>query len=141
MHDTIKDLESKRNDLYERLERTGDFRRGTISANYRKCGKNNCACRKPGHRGHGPQYVWSTTIKGKSYARNLRLGPELQKCMEEIANHQTFLGLCDEIVQINEKLCDLRPVAKIEDENEAQELKKKLQMLFNKKYKRKLTVS
>jgi len=139
MKDAIKDLESKRNDLYKKLEKIGDFRRGTISANYRKCGKNNCACAKLGHRGHGPQYLWSTTIKGKSYAKNLKLGPELQKCMKEIANHQNFLGLCNEIVQINEKICALRPVPKIEDKNEAQELKKKLQMLFNKKYKRKLT--
>ncbi len=70
MNDDIEGLESKRKDLHEQLAGLGDFRRGTISVNYRKCGKKNCACARPGHPGHGPQYLWNTTIKGKSYAKN-----------------------------------------------------------------------
>ena len=89
----IEDLENKRESLYEELSKTGDFRRGIISVNYRKCGKTNCCCSKEGHPGHGPQYLWNTTIKGKSYAKNLKLGPELQKYSEEIARtHQGFRG-------------------------------------------------
>ena len=133
MTESFKRLESKRRNLYKRIEKIGDFRRGTISVNYRKCGKKNCICAKPEHPGHGPQYLWNTTIKAKSYAKNLKLGPELKKYMEEIANYQHFLRLCDEIVQINEKICDLRPVAEIEDKNEAEELKNKLQMHFRRK--------
>jgi len=141
MNDTLNRLESKKRSLYKKLEKIGDFRRGTISVNYRKCGKKNCICAKKGHPGHGPQYLWNTTIKGKSYAKNLKLGPELRKYMEEIANYQHFLRLCDEIVQLNEKVCDLRPVLEIEDKNEADELKKKLQMHFSRKYRKRLTVS
>ena len=141
MKDTLKVLEGKRRSLYKKLEDIGDFRRGTISVNYRKCGKKNCICAKPDHPGHGPQYLWSTTIKGKSYGKNLRLGPELQKYMEEIANYRSFLRLCDEMVQLNERICDLRPVTELEDKNELEELKKKLQMFLRKKYRKKLTVS
>ena len=141
MNDTLNRLESKKRSLYKKLEKIGDFRRGTISVNYRKCGKKNCICAKKGHPGHGPQYLWNTTIKGKSYAKNLKLGPELKKYMEEIANYQHFLRLCDEIVQLNEKVCDLRPVLEIEDKNEADELKKKLRMHFMGKYRKRLTVS
>ncbi len=141
MDESFKRLESKRRNLYKKIEKIGDFRRGTISVNYRKCGKKNCICAKPGHPGHGPQYLWNTTIKAKSYAKNLKLGPELKKYMEEIANYQSFLRLCDEIVELNEKICDLRPVAEIEDKNEAEELKKKLQMHFRWKYTKRLTAS
>ena len=89
----IEDLENKRESLYEELSKTGDFRRGIISVNYRKCGKTNCCCSKKGHPGHGHQYLWDTTIKGKSYAKNLKLGTELQKYSEEIARtHQGFRG-------------------------------------------------
>jgi len=88
---------------------------------------------------HGPQYLWNTTIKGKSYAKNLRLGPELKKCTDEIANHQSFLKLCEEIAAVNERICDLRPVSEISDKNELEELKKKLQRQFEKRYKKKLT--
>ena len=140
MNKRLDELESKRRSLYKKLEETGDFRRGTISVNYRKCGKKNCACAKPGHLGHGPQYLWSTTIKGKSYARNLRLGLELKKYMEETKSYRRFLKLCDEIVLLNEKICDLRPVPEIDDKDDTEELKKKLQMHFSRKYKKRRIV-
>jgi hypothetical protein len=45
------------------------------------------------------------------------------------------------MVQLNEKICDLRPVVEVEDKDEAEELKKKLQMHFRKKYTKKLSAS
>jgi len=135
MDKTIEGLEKKREGLYRELQETGDFRRGIISVVYRKCGKKNCACAKEGHPGHGPVHLWNTTIKGKSYARSVKLGPELQKYLDEIENHRKFVKLCEEIVLVNERICDLRPVTEVKDEQELTELKKKLQNLFIKKYK------
>lgn len=132
----LEKLEAKRDSIHEQLVSLGDFRRGTISVNYRKCGKKNCACAKPEHPGHGPQYLWSTTIKGKSYAKNLKLGPELKKTLDETDNYKVFLNLCEELVKINEKLCQLRDIPEITEESEADALKKKLQSLFKKKYKK-----
>jgi hypothetical protein len=137
MTHNINELELKKKSLHEELANLGDFRRGTISVNYRKCGKKNCACAKPGHPGHGPQYLWNTTIKGKSYAKNLKFGSELQKVITETDNYRIFLDLCDKIVQISEKICDLRTVPEIVDKNEAETLKKKLLNQFRKKYKKK----
>ena len=135
MDKTIEGLEKKREGLYRELQETGDFRRGIISVVYRKCGKKNCACAKEGHPGHGPVHLWNTTIKGKGYARRVKLGPELQKYLDEIENHRKFVKLCEEIVLVNERICDLRPVTEVKDEQELTELKKKLQNLFIKKYK------
>jgi hypothetical protein len=137
MEETLESLEAKRKSVYQKLGEIGDFRRGIISVNYRKCGKKNCACAKPGQVGHGPQYLWNTTIKGKSYAKSLRLGPELQKYMEETARYREFLRLCGELVQLNEEISDLRPVIEIEDKNEREALKKKLQGIFKKRLRRK----
>lgn len=137
MEETIESLEAQRKALCRELEGLGDFRRGIISVNYRKCGKRNCACAKPDHPGHGPQYLWNTTIKGTSYARSLQFGPELQKYREETENYRNFLRLCEEVVRLNERICDLRPVPEIEDPNELGELKKKLQRFFRKRLKRK----
>jgi hypothetical protein len=141
MEETLESLEEKRKELYRKLEVIGDFRRGTISVNYRKCGKKNCVCTKPGHPGHGPQYLWNTTMKGKSYAKNLRLGPELQKYMDETSNYRNFLRLCGDLVKLNERICQLRPVAEVEDSKELGELKKKLLGFFRKRFRRKWTVS
>jgi hypothetical protein len=137
MEETLESLEAERKSVYQKLGEIGDFRRGIISVNFRKCGKKNCACAEPGHVGHGPQYLWNTTIKGKSYAKSLRLGSELQKYMEETARYREFLRLCGELVQLNEKICNLRPVVEIEDKNEREVLKKKLQGIFKKRLRRK----
>ena len=136
MEETIESLEVEREHLYRQLQETGDFRRGIISVIYRKCGKKNCACAKEGHPGHGPQHLWNTTIKGKSYAKSVKLGPEMQKYLEEIANHQRYVKLCEEIVLVNEHICDLRPVPEVKDDEELAELKKKLQKQFMGKYRK-----
>src|SRR2546429_6170361 len=78
MSTALERLERRRNALYQRLQALGDFRPGTISVNFRKCGKKRCACARPTHPGHGPQYLWNTTSGGQSRAQNLRLGPELR---------------------------------------------------------------
>ena len=137
MNETLSRLERKREHLYNQLQETGDIRRGTVSVLYRKCGKKNCACAQEGHPGHGPLYLWNATIGGKSYAKNLKLGPEMEKYLEEISNHKRFLKLCHEIVVVNEQICTARPVRIIEDEDSLAELKNKLHHMFMAKYKKK----
>jgi len=141
MGDTLESLEQKRDHLYGQLRETGDFRRGIISVLYRKCGKKNCACAQEGHPGHGPLHLWNTTIKGKSYAKNLKLGPELEKYIQETGNYKEFVKLSEELVQISEKICELRPVREIEDGGELEELKKKLLERFRKRFKKRWTGS
>src|SRR5438034_2455256 len=58
----LRDLELRREELFRQIENLGDFRRGIISVNYRKCGKSNCACARKGHPGHGPQDRKSTRL-------------------------------------------------------------------------------
>ena len=81
---SLQDLELRRKNLFRQMEDLGDFRRGTISVNYRKCGKSNCACARKGHPGHGPQYLWNVSVGGQTQARNLPVGPELEKVEREV---------------------------------------------------------
>jgi hypothetical protein len=106
------------------MENLGDFRRGTMSLNYRKCGKKNCACARKDHPGHGPQYLWNAPIGGKTRARNLPLGPELEKVGKEVQTDQAFVRLTQEWMEINDRICQMRPVHSIENETELEELKK-----------------
>jgi hypothetical protein len=137
MNKTLVALKVQRSNIYKKFEKLGNFRRGSLTLNYRKCGKKNCICTSKGHPGHGPQYLWSITLKGKSYAKKLELGAELQKYKEEISNYRDYKKLCDEIIQVNEAICNLEPIPAVENKNELEELKKKLQNLFKKKYKKK----
>jgi hypothetical protein len=137
MEPSLESLESRRKELFRNLEALGDFRRGTISVNYRKCGKSNCACAQKDHPGHGPQYLWNASVGGKTQARNLPLGPELEKVEKEVARYREFDLLCRQLVEVNSQICQLRPVSVIEDENELEQLKKKLRRHFTRKRKKK----
>ena len=137
MKETLEGLEDRRRQLHRQIAEAGDFRRGIISVNYRKCGKSNCACAQRGHRGHGPQYLWNTTVGGKSRAANLRLGPELEKVQQEVDNYRRFAELTKELVEVNEKICHLRPARLIGDEQELETLKKTLSRRFGRKPRRK----
>lgn len=134
MAETISELEARRQRLFQEMDELGDFRPGMISTNYRKCGKQNCACARSGHQGHGPQYLWNTTQNNRSRAQVIRLGPELEKVEREIANYRRFGQLCSELVAVNEQLCRLRPVPEIKDERELARLKKTLQRKYSKRW-------
>lgn len=140
MKETLDGLEERRWQLYRQLAEIGDLRRGIISVNYRKCGKANCVCTRKGHRGHGPQYLWNTTVDGKSRAANVRLGPELEKVQQEVENHRRFVLLTKELVEVNEKICQKRPVREVENEKELEALKKTLSRQFGKRSKTKSSV-
>ena len=77
---------------------------------WRKCGKPNCACAQPGHRGHGPQYNLTRRIGGKTVNVHLKPGPELEKAEREVAEHQRFAALVEEVSQVSEAICAARPV-------------------------------
>lgn len=139
MPESIETLEKKRKGLFAELSEVGDFRRGSISSNYRKCGKKNCVCSTEGHPGHGPQYLWTTTRNGKSLAKKLTLGPELDKYKTEIDEYRKFKDLCSEIIDISEEICDKRQVRDVDDDSELEAMKKKLRNFFEKKSKGKQT--
>jgi hypothetical protein len=43
----LSELDALRDRLFARLAAVGDFRRGSVTVNYRRCGKPNCACAAP----------------------------------------------------------------------------------------------
>jgi len=102
-------LEAERARLYAELSRVGDFRRGTLSAVFRECGKPNCRCAQPGDRGHGPQWNLTRWQGGKTVTTHPRPGPELGKAEREAGEWERFRSLAGQIEQVNEAICDARP--------------------------------
>ena len=108
----LPELEAERERLYAQLAAVGDFRRGSVGENYRKCGKPNCACTQPDHRGHGPRFLWTRTARGqKTKGRQLAAG-EVAKVRREIARHAEFTATVEQIAEVNERICEARPVAR-----------------------------
>ena len=104
-------LERRRAELFGLMAQAGDFRRGALNSVWRKCGKPNCACAQPGHRGHGPQWNLTRRIGGKTVNVHLKPGPELDKARAEVAEHQRFAALVEEVTEVSEAICAARPVA------------------------------
>ena len=107
----LAELEAERDRLYAQLSRVGDFRRGSVSENWRRCGKPNCACADPGHPGHGPRFLWTRSAgRRKTVARQLAAG-EVGKVRREIARHAEFAATVEQIIEVNEAICAARPLA------------------------------
>ena len=104
-------LERRRAELFTLIGQVGDFRRGALNAVWRRCGKPNCACARPGHRGHGPQWNLTRRVGGKTVNVHLKPGPELDKARREVAEHQRFADLVEEVSAVSEAICAARPPA------------------------------
>ena len=131
MPEDLKGLEAQRDRLYQKLSSLGDFRLGTISATFGKCGKKKCACAQKDHPGHGPHYRWTATRHGKTVAQHLRLGPDLDQAQKQVEQGRCFLDWYEEFIETNETICRLRPVPEIADDKELETLKKKLRRRFS----------
>jgi hypothetical protein len=103
-------LEARRAVLFAELAQVGDFRRGSLNAVRRKCGKPNCVCAGPGHAGHGPQYNLTRWVGGKTVNVRVRPGPELDKTEREVAAWGRFQVLVEAVAAVNEAICAVRPV-------------------------------
>jgi hypothetical protein len=108
---SLPELMAERDRLFAQLSMVGDFRRGSVSENWRRCGKPNCACAAPEHPGHGPRFLWTRSAgRRKTVARQLAAG-EVGKVRREIARHAEFTTTVEQIIEVNEKICEARPAA------------------------------
>jgi hypothetical protein len=108
---SLPELEAERERLYAQLSLVGDFRRGSVTENYRKCGKPNCACAQPDHPGHGPRFLWTRTVRGrKTRGRQLAAG-EVEKVRRELARYAQFASLTEQIAEVSEAICEARPAS------------------------------
>ena len=108
---SLPELEAERERLFAQLSAIGDFRRGSVTENYRKCGKPNCACAQPDHRGHGPRFLWTRTVRGrKTRGRQLAV-EEVARVRRELEAYRGFAALSEQIAEVSEAICEARPAS------------------------------
>lgn len=100
-------LEKRRQALLGQLARLGDLRPGSLVQRFTKCGQASCHCAKKGARGHGPQWVVTTKVGGKTRTR--AIPPQaLEQTRAAIAECQRLRKLVAELIEISEQVCDAR---------------------------------
>lgn len=109
MSDPLLALEQQRSEILTRILHLGDFRSGSISAIQGRCGKPNCHCHQPGQPGHGPNFRLTRKVNGKTISESFTSTAELRKARREVEAFHRFRQLSQELLEVNEKICQARP--------------------------------
>jgi len=113
MPDSLATLESQRSTIQSQILELGDFRSGSITAIHGRCGKPNCHCHQPNQPGHGPNFRLTRKVNGKTISESFPSAAELRKAQREVAAFHRFRQLCQELLEVSEKICRARPVADV----------------------------
>lgn len=104
---TVSNLEVQRERIKSQIAGLGDLRPGSLIDRFRKCGKPNCRCAKPGEVGHGPS--WSLTHGKQGKTVTFVIPPDrVPQTLEQIAEYQRLRDLTQNLIDVSEKLCDAR---------------------------------
>src|ERR1017187_1995955 len=109
MPDSLPALEDQRFQILRQFAGLGDLRPGSICAVARRCGKPTCHCAKPNDAVHDPQLRLTRKVDGKTVAESFPSPAAFLKAQAEVHEYQRLQNLCAELVEVNEKICRLRP--------------------------------
>ena len=123
MSDFMADLEDRRANVQAQIAQLGDMRSGSITGTGGRCGYANCHCHRAGDPGHGPYYRLTRKVDGKTVTETFSSPASFAKAQREVAEYHRFRELSGELLQVNERICELRPVE--EEPASAQEKKRR----------------
>jgi hypothetical protein len=110
MSDSLADLEGRRVSVQAQMAQLGDMRSGSITGTGGHCGNPNCHCRRAGDPGHGPYYRLTRKKDGKTVTETFPSPAGLAKAQREVAEYHRFRELSGQLLEVNEQICELRPV-------------------------------
>ena len=103
--ESLDELTEKKQEVLAEIAKLAPFRPGSLEHIYRKCGKPSCHCAQPGARGHGPVWILTRKVNGKSVGKVIK-EDAVESTQEQIRNYHQFQELIREYVETNVKICD-----------------------------------
>lgn len=110
MPESLAALELQRQDLLHQFEGLGDLRRGSITGTGGRCGTAGCHCHRSGDPGHDAHSRLTYKRQGKTVTERLSSPSAERKAEREIAEFRRYQELSRAFLEVNEKICRLRPV-------------------------------
>jgi hypothetical protein len=110
MAESLLDLESRRAAVQLQIAHLGDMRSGSITGTGGRCGNASCHCHRAGDPGHGPYYRLTRKVNSKTVTETFPSPASLAKAQREVAECRRFRKLGDQLLDVNEQICQLRPV-------------------------------
>jgi len=121
MENVLTKLQVQKEAILQQIGELDEFRQGSLSPRYRKCGKPYCHCAKEGSKGHGPLWMTTRSSQGKTISKAIPQ-EKVETTFKQIDTFHQFQNLVREYIETNIKICD----AQLEKEKTAsQEAKKK----------------
>jgi hypothetical protein len=125
--ESLADLEQQRSELVLQFAQLNDLRPGSVTGIVRRCGKPSCHCAQPDDPGHGPTLRLTYKVRGKTISEALPTTQAVRKAEHEIAEFRRYQEVSRAFIEINEKICRLRPAQ--EASPGAQEKKRRRQSI------------
>jgi hypothetical protein len=113
MPESLGHLEQQRSELLAQFARLDDLRPGCVTGIVRRCGKPTCHCAEPDDPGHGPTLRLTYKVRGKTIGEALPSPAAVRKVEQEVAEFHRYQELSRSFVEVNEKICRLRPIEEI----------------------------
>jgi hypothetical protein len=110
MSDSLAILEARRAAIQRQISQLGDMRSGSISTTGGRCGNPRCHCHRKDDPGHGPFYRLTRKVSGKTVTETFATPAALRKAEREVAEYHRFRDLGQGLLEVNEKICESRPV-------------------------------
>ena len=110
MTPSLANLEQQRSALQDQLAELGDFRAGSITGTGGRCGNPRCHCHEANDPGHGPYYRLTRKVNGKTVTETFSTEATLRKAQREVEEYHRFRRLSQELLEVNEQICRLRPM-------------------------------
>lgn len=104
---TTQRLESKALHLKQAIGQLGELFPGSLVERFRKCGKANCRCAKKGAPGHGPNWIVTREVNGRTVTRTV---PEdaVDQIRAGTEEYKKFRELSRELVDASSQLGEIR---------------------------------
>ena len=110
MSDSLASLDKHRGEIQRRIAELGDMRSGSISKTGGRCGNPRCHCHRQDDPGHGPYYRLTKKVNGKTVTETFSAAAGLRKAQREVEEFHRFRRLSQELLAVNERICQARSV-------------------------------
>ena len=119
---SLSSLRKRKASLLNKIACLGDFRLGSLTERYRRCGKPRCHCAREDSRGHGPSWSVTRKVAGKTVTKVIK-SDAVDVTRGQIDEYHQFQDLVHEFVETNVKICDALLEAESNDDSEGAEKK------------------
>jgi len=101
----LKAAETKHSRLTNALAGLGPIRKGTIYQTRLRCGSSGCRCQRDPDARHGPYWLWTAKVEGKSKCR--KLNPEALKLYrQQSKNYAKLKQIIQKMERVTEEITE-----------------------------------